>query len=867
MDYKFYLSLLLFFISLRVYRSGAKRGQTAIFSILAIVYLLLVLAWVCADYFTGVGINDAVLYTIFNNIGGAGFGAYWKLAVWISLGLVGVVVLSYFYYKTTKAIHCSTNRIAMLAWVLIVASLCLNPFIVDVYGSVYGITGKYSTDIYKDKYLEYASGPAQSEQYNLVYIYAESLEGTYFYGAQFKNLVPKLQALKSRSIDFTNINEVTGSTFTIAGMVSSQCGVPLFVPYNGKTYIPYNGNSSHGTDSFYPKATCMGDVLAEKGFHTVFVQGSSLAFSGIDNFYSSHKFSEIYGSENIPRDNSKDSPWGMYDDDMLDFAFSKYQDLENKKQKFALFVSTIDTHHPDGLPSKSCTDDGVKYQDGKVGILNAVRCSDLLLSRFINKIIQSDGAKNTIIVVTSDHLAMNNTAFDLLNKNPRKELFFMLHPAHPDGFVVKKPASVLDNGVTVLNALGLNVSYALGRNLLSESSLYEEISDFSEHLLSWRDEIMELWAYPKFPEFVVPDVKKGKIKLGEYSYNYPALFNISGDGEITPYFEFDSPVLFPDFLANFKHGDKFYWVDSCERLQAYFKTKISESGVVCGASGVSGEHVHLARLMDGVKNRVEFSDEYHRYTTLARDTDRFIAHAGGAIDGNAYTDTLDALEASYKKGFKLFEFDFSETADGYYAATHDWDVWKQMTGYAGALPPTRDVFLKQKIMHRYTPLDLDTINQWFNSHPDAILVTDKVDKPADFAAKFIDKRRLMMELFSDQSVDEALATGIYGVMPTWDLVAAKGDGAVDYMRSKNLKLLVASRTALDSSPRLVKSLIDGGIQIYAFHVNREPGKDEAYMVCHEFKYFYGMYADNWDFSAIPDASICAKNEAFFKKPF
>ena len=52
-------------------------------------------------------------------------------------------------------------------------------------------------------------------------------------------------------------------------------------------------------------------------------------------------------------------------------------------------------------------------------------------------------------------------------------------------------------------------------------------------------------------------------------------------------------------------------------------------------------------------------------------------------------------------------------------------------------------------------MDFEAINQWFAAHPDAILVTDKVNDPIQFAQKFVDKNRLIMELFSLMSIEEA----------------------------------------------------------------------------------------------------------------
>lgn len=65
-----------------------------------------------------------------------------------------------------------------------------------------------------------------------------------------------------------------------------------------------------------------------------------------------------------------------------------------------------------------------------------------------------------------------------------------------------------------------------------------------------------------------------------------------------------------------------------------------------------------------------------------------IAHAGGAIDGNAYTNSLEATRLSIDNGFSLIELDFSKTSDGVWFATHDWKYWAERTSYSGALPPS-----------------------------------------------------------------------------------------------------------------------------------------------------------------------------------
>lgn len=237
-----------------------------------------------------------------------------------------------------------------------------------------------------------------------------------------------------------------------------------------------------------------------------------------------------------------------------------------------------------------------------------------------------------------------------------------------------------------------------------------------------------------------------------------------------------------------------------------------------------------------------------------KDTNRFIAHAGGAIEGHKYTNSLDAINLNYNNGFRIFELDIIKTSDDIYVAAHDWKHWEKITGYAGELPPNRETFKKQKIYKKYTSMDMTDINKWFKDHPDAILVTDKINTPKDFSEKFIDKNRLMMELFTWDAVNEGISAKIKSAMPTGSILRKiKGD-KIAYLKELGITDIASSRRIINGQKAFVKSIVDSGINIYAFHLHFDKGKDEKYVACEEGKYFYGMYADWWDFNSTLDCS-------------
>ncbi|GMN05243.1 hypothetical protein MTsPCn5_06310 [Croceitalea sp. MTPC5] len=226
--------------------------------------------------------------------------------------------------------------------------------------------------------------------------------------------------------------------------------------------------------------------------------------------------------------------------------------------------------------------------------------------------------------------------------------------------------------------------------------------------------------------------------------------------------------------------------------------------------------------------------------------DRYIAHAGGEVNGIKSTNSKEALDENYKKGFRLFELDIIETSDNQLVAAHDWKMWARFTDYKGELPPSLNEFKKHKIYGDYTTLDMKGINDWFAAHPDAILVTDKLNDPVAFAKNFVAKERLLMELFSYMAMDEASRNGIQVIISQQPLLELVGD-KVNYLKVNNIKYAAVSRRIIRSQTKLLKQLRDNDIKVYVYNVNFDPGKDEQYVQDNEIGLVYGMYADKWVF--------------------
>lgn len=95
---------------------------------------------------------------------------------------------------------------------------------------------------------------------------------------------------------------------------------------------------------------------------------------------------------------------------------------------------------------------------------------------------------------------------------------------------------------------------------------------------------------------------------------------------------------------------------------------------------------------------------------------RVIAHALGGIEGTEYTNSKEALYAATRQGYQVFEVDFCVTADGKVVCTHDFNEFEEIPDY--------DTFMNRKVKGKYTPMDLDTLIEYFSSHQDLYLMTD-----------------------------------------------------------------------------------------------------------------------------------------------
>ena len=241
------------------------------------------------------------------------------------------------------------------------------------------------------------------------------------------------------------------------------------------------------------------------------------------------------------------------------------------------------------------------------------------------------------------------------------------------------------------------------------------------------------------------------------------------------------------------------------------------------------------------------SDNYKIYK---KDITRFIAHAGGEINNDIYTNSIEALDLNYSRGFRFFELDILKTNDNQLVAVHDWKEWAEKSNYSGPIPPEKNQFLKYKINDKYTPLDMDLINKWFMEHDDAILITDKIEDVNLMIEKFYSKERLQMELYSLESLNEAIKNEV-DVLLSHHVFFQLGEDPIKILKNLNINKVTFSRHNLFLKKKILENLKKNKIKVYVYHINEEIEDhvyfNEDYVVKYEMDNIYGIYADKWSF--------------------
>lgn len=533
MPAEYFLSLILLMVAMfAAHFSGRSKLQSALLLAGGVVSGLLLVAYAAANSFTGDGINSAAFFHLQYGLAGAGFREY-KGLILLCTAAISVTLAAFTYLCWSHANRPRKRPYLVISFALLFISLTVNPATWDIARNLKPVS--QTTANFLRHYRTPRITPISDEHPNFVFIFAESLERTYFDEDVFPGLIKELRLLENEGISFTNIHSLDGTGFTMGGIVASLCGIPLF--------SPAHPNAMSGMDAFLPGAIGLTDLLHEQNYHLAYMGGASLQFAGKGKFLRTHRFDEVLGFSELHGqvvDKSYINNWGLYDDTLFEMAFARMEELAQRPKPFGFFLLTLDTHHPDGHVSRSAV--RKRFGDGTNTMLNAVAASDQLLSAFVRRIQNSSFGANTVVVIASDHLAMNNAASGLLQRGERRNLFLVLDPRNAREELIDRTGSTLDTGTTLLPFLGYKGAIGLGRDLRDTRTQDEEIAHIhrAETIPSWRNEIMNFWRFPQLKDQLVFSEEKAEVVLDGRRFTAPVLIELMDEYDTRLKFEFDA---------------------------------------------------------------------------------------------------------------------------------------------------------------------------------------------------------------------------------------------------------------------------------------------------------------------------------------
>lgn len=157
-----------------------------------------------------------------------------------------------------------------------------------------------------------------------------------------------------------------------------------------------------------------------------------------------------------------------------------------------------------------------------------------------------------------------------------------------------------------------------------------------------------------------------------------------------------------------------------------------------------------------------------------------IAHAGGAVNGDTYTNSIEALNENIKNSFIYFELDFSFTKDNELVCLHNWGKdFERSFGFN-----TRDKLTLQefnalsKEKSKYQKINIETLAKWMIKNRSAKIVTDvKGDNIKALEIIFNTlpdaERRVIPQIYFPEEFEKVKNIGYRNVI--WTLYRYRGD--------------------------------------------------------------------------------------------
>ncbi|MDG2222603.1 MAG: hypothetical protein P8L85_14585 [Rubripirellula sp.] len=223
-----------------------------------------------------------------------------------------------------------------------------------------------------------------------------------------------------------------------------------------------------------------------------------------------------------------------------------------------------------------------------------------------------------------------------------------------------------------------------------------------------------------------------------------------------------------------------------------------------------------------------------------------VAHAGGTVPDAPEAGALRRLTHNYDFGTRLFELDFSWTADSEVVVKHDWNERSRI--------PSLNQYLDESPEHA----SLSMVYAWMEEHPEAFVVTDCKKRSLAFAAQLRMERpdlvpRFVLQVYQMKDFAMVQSQGFRDVILTlYRCHMGTSDDEIMRFAQANQPWAITIPHKRCTEGDLAVRLQQQGIPVFAHTVNsRDLAERLQTLGC------YGVYSDRLAVTSLPQAPFAS----------
>ncbi len=278
-------------------------------------------------------------------------------------------------------------------------------------------------------------------------------------------VTPFLNGLKENGLYFNNIyHQVAGGNTSDAEFMLNNSMYPT---------ITGSVNYLYPTNEFLS----LGKLMEDRGYVSKVFHGYESSFWNREAVYRNYGYDKFYSINDF--DLSEKRGWAVSDKSF----FKQSLDISLENERFFSFLITLSSHHPyDGFGDIDLPTG--KYEGTQLGnYLKSMRYVDTAIESLFNDLEKRGELENTIIVIYGDHSGIyqdqRNLLEELLGLDGSKiawskiqKVPLWIYTGFEEGRTIEKVGGQVDILPTILDLMGVENPYTMGKNLLLDEPGY-----------------------------------------------------------------------------------------------------------------------------------------------------------------------------------------------------------------------------------------------------------------------------------------------------------------------------------------------------------------------------------------------------------